>query len=145
MAGASDRFRNKYEAAAQNEVHEREVQDEKERKKDMQRKRRREQAIRIGTQKYEEAEAKAKNAKDDEQKERYLKEAEKAFKRIKQSHAALERGGNGPDDMAEVQPPAINLEGGTTSTFHIATPGSPEPVKKKTKLHAGPVTRPKKS
>jgi DNA helicase INO80 len=64
VAGASDRFNGQYEAAAQGEVHEKEIQDEKERKKDMQRKRRREQAIKAETLKMEEAEEKAKNAPD---------------------------------------------------------------------------------
>jgi DNA helicase INO80 len=144
VAGASDRFNGQYEAAAQGEVHEKEIQDEKERKKDMQRKRRREQAIKAETLKMEEAEEKAKNAPDEEQRERYLREVEKSQKKIKQTQATIDRG-NGPDEMHEPTPLAPNLEGGTTSTFHITTPASPEPPKKKNKQQAGPVTRPKKS
>ena len=143
-AGASDRFRSKYEPAAQSEVHEKEVQDEKERKKDMQRKRRREQAVRLETQKMEDAAEKAKNAEDTAQKEKFLREAEKASKKIKQTQAALERG-NGPDEISEVPPPAPNLEGGTTSTFHVATPISPEPPKKSKKQSGTSGIRPKKS
>jgi DNA helicase INO80 len=144
VSGASERFRNQYEAAAHSEVQEKERQDEKERKKDMQRKRRREQAIKAETLKMEDAEEKAKNAPDEEQRERYLKEVEKSQKKIKQTQATIDRG-NGADEIHEPTAPAPNLEGGTTSTFHITTPASPEPSKKKSKQQAGPVTRPKKS
>ena len=48
-------------------------------------------------------------------------------------------------EISEVTPLPPNLEGGTTSTFLVATPASPEPPKKKSKLHTRPVTRPKKS
>ena len=64
-------------------------------------------------------------------------------KEIKQTQAVIDWG-NGPDENHELQPLAPNLEGGTTSSFHITTPSSPEPAKKKTK-QAGPITRPKKS
>jgi hypothetical protein len=97
VLGASDRFRSQYEAAAQREVHEREIQDEKERKKDKQRKRRRGQAIKAETLKTEEAEEKARNPPDEEQRERYMREVEKAQKKIKQTQATMDRG-NGPDE-----------------------------------------------
>src|SRR5436305_3662213 len=121
VSGASDRFRSKYEAAAQGEVHEKEIQDEKERKKDMQRKRRREQAIRAETLKMEEAEEKAQNAPDDETREKYLREVEKSQKKIKQTQALIDWS-NGPDEIHELQPLAPNLEDGITSSFHITTP-----------------------
>jgi chromatin-remodeling ATPase INO80 len=142
-SGASDRFRAKYEAAAQNEVHEKEIQEEKERKKDMQRKRRRENAVRVERQKLAEAEEKANTTEDVIEKEKLLREVERSQKKINQTQRALERG-NLPDEISEVTPLAPNYEGGTTSTFHIAAQASPEPTKKKAK-HNGPVTRPKKS
>jgi hypothetical protein len=124
------------------DVHEKEIQDEKERKKDIQQKRRREYAIKLETQKMEEAEEKAQNAPDE--KEKYLREVEKSQKKIKQIQAMINQD-NSPDEIHELQPLVPNLEGGTTSSFHITTPASPEPAKKKTKKQAGPVTRPKKS
>ena len=143
LAGASDRFRTKHEGAAQSEVHEQEIQDEKERKKDMQRKRRREHAIKVETQKMQEAQAKAELAADADQREHYRKEAERSFKKIRQTQA-LERGER-LEELPEANSQAPNLEGGITSTFHIQTPASPEPLKRKGKPQAGPVTRPKKS
>ena len=113
VSSASERFRHEYEAAAQGEVHEKEIQDEKERKKDMQRKRRREQAIKIETQKIEEAKERAKNASDEEQRERFLKDVERSQKKIKQTQATIDRG-HGSDEIHELTALAPNLEGGTT-------------------------------
>ncbi|NJR31500.1 DEAD/DEAH box helicase family protein [bacterium] len=142
-SGASDRFRNKFEAAAQTEVHEKEIQEEKERKKDMQRKRRRENAVRLERQKLAEAEEKANTTEDAVEKEKLMREVEKSQKKINQTQRALERG-NVPDEISEVTPVAPNLEGGTTSSFLVASQASPEPTKKKSRSN-GPVTRPKKS
>lgn len=142
-SGASERFRTKFEAAAQNEVHEKEVQEEKERKKDMQRKRRRENTMRLEKQKLAEAEEKANKTEDVVEREKLLREVEKSQKKINQTQKVLERG-NLPDEISEVTPLAPNYEGGTTSSFHLAAQASPEPPKKKAK-HSGPSTRPKKS
>ncbi|KAL9624599.1 MAG: hypothetical protein Q9160_001264 [Pyrenula sp. 1 TL-2023] len=139
-----ERFRFRHEAEAQNEVRDQEIKDEKERKKDMQRKRRRENTIRQEEHKKAEAEERANNAEDTAEKEKLLREAEKASKKIRSTKRALERG-NAPEEISEVPPLAPNLEGGTTSSFHIGKTASPEPPKKKQKQQTGPVTRPKKS
>lgn len=109
----------------------------------MQRKRRRENAVRVERQKLAEAEEKANATEDVIEKEKLMREVEKSQKKIDQAQRVLERG-NIPDEISEVTPLAPNYEGGTTSSFHVAAQASPEPPKKKAK-HNGPVTRPKKS
>jgi len=109
----------------------------------MQRKRRRENAVRVERQKLAEAEEKANTTEDVVEKEKLLKEVERSQKKIKQTQRALERG-KLPDEISEVTPLAPNYEGGTTSSFHLAAQASPEPPKKKARPN-GPVTRPKKS
>jgi chromatin-remodeling ATPase INO80 len=142
-SGASDRFRARFEAAAQSEVHEKEVQEEKERKKDMQRKRRRENAMRAEKQKLAETEERANATEDAAEREKLMREVERSQKKINQTQAILEKG-NMADEISEVTPLAPNYEGGTTSSFHVAAQASPEPPKKKAKTN-GPSTRPKKS
>ncbi|KAJ5908207.1 Helicase C-terminal [Penicillium taxi] len=138
----TDRFRTLHEATVIAEVQQKEIHDEKERKKDMQRKRRRENTMRLEMQKKLEAERKADNANDADEKAKFLREAERAGKKIKSTKRALE-GGNGQDELGEVTPLAPNLEGGTTSSFSI---GRSSPSRRRTGGgRAGPVTRPKKS
>ena len=108
----------------------------------MQRKRRRENTVRLETQKKLEAERKAHRAEDSAEKEKFLREAEKAQKKIRQTKKVLEKG-NTSDEISEVTPLAPNLEGGTTGSFHIGKDTSP-PTKRKP-ARAGAVTRPKKS
>ena len=117
------------------------MQDEKERKKDMQRKRRREKTIQQETQKQMEAMEKAQAAADQAEKERFLREAQKAEKKANTTKRILERR-DVPDEIREVTPMAPNLEGGTMSTFQTGNNVSPEPPKKKPK---GPAVRPKKT
>jgi DNA helicase INO80 len=107
----------------------------------MQRKRRREHALRTETQKMEELEQKAKEAADPVEQEKFLKLAEKSQMKVRDAQNRLE-GGGGADDFSEIQPPAPNFEGGSTSTFHVAA--SPEPPRKRAR-QSGPSTRPKKS
>lgn len=142
VAEGNDRFRMIYESSAQQDVHDKEVFDEKERKKDMQRKRRREQTIRNELQKKQEAEAKAEQAEDSAERERLRREAEKHRKKIKTTERALHRG-NSTQEISEVTAIAPNLEGGTTSSFQVGATESPEPPKSKKK--AGGSSRPKKS
>ncbi|PGH15786.1 hypothetical protein AJ79_02166 [Helicocarpus griseus UAMH5409] len=137
----TERFNRKHEPAVQIEVQQKEIQDEKERKKDMQRKRRRENTVRLETQKMDEARQKAFEAEDAAERERLMREVEKSRKKIKSTRRALERG-NEPEEISEVTPLAPNLEGGTTSTFHVAS-RSPPPRRKSGKLGAS--SRPKKS
>jgi chromatin-remodeling ATPase INO80 len=109
----------------------------------MQRKRRRENAVRVERQKLADAEEKVNATEDALEKEKLMREVEKSQKKINQTQRALDRG-NLPDEISEVTPLAPNYEGGTTSSFHVASQASPEPPKKKAKTN-GPVTRPKKS
>ncbi|KAH8702572.1 putative SNF2 family helicase/ATPase [Talaromyces proteolyticus] len=141
-AGA-ERFRNRYEPTVILEVQRKEVQDEKERKKDMQRKRRRENTVRLETAKKLEAERKANHASDSAEREKFLREAEKAQKKIKGVKRALERG-NQPEEISEVTPLAPNMEGGTTSSFHIGK-GSSSSAKRKAARAAQASSRPKKA
>ncbi|KAL9108918.1 MAG: hypothetical protein Q9227_006314 [Pyrenula ochraceoflavens] len=144
-SNSAERFRQHYESAASKEVQDQEVQHEKERKKDMQRKRRREATLRTETAKMQEAEQKANAVEDSAEKEKLLREAEKSQKKIKSTKRALARGA-ATEEISEVTPLAPNLEGGTTSSFHIGKTASPEPPKKKSgRQQNGPVTRPKKS
>lgn len=117
------------------EVQQKEIQDEKERKKDMQRKRRRENTVRQEMQKKLEAERKASKAQEPGEKAKFLREAERAQKKIRTTKRALE-GGDGQDELGEVTPLAPNLEGGTTSQFHI---GRSSPSRRRSG-RAGPVT-----
>lgn len=142
-SGASERFRAKYEAAAQTEVHEKEIYEEKERKKDMQRKRRRETAVRNEKQKLADAEEKANATEDVVEKERLLREVEKSQKKIHQTQRALD-GVTVPDETSERTSIPPNHDGGTTSSFQVAAQPSPEPAKKNSKS-AGGTARPKKS
>lgn len=118
-----------------------EQQDEKERKKDMQRKRRREKTIAQETQKQQESLLKAEATSDSAERERLLREAQKAERKAKNTQKILEHG-DLPSEIREVTPLAPNLEGGTMSTFQTGNDVSPEPPKKRQK---GPSVRPKKS
>lgn len=111
----------------------------------MQRKRRRENTVRQEEQKKREAEARAQEAEDEVEREKYLREAEKASRKIKSTQRAMERGDAPADEISEVQPMALNLEGGTTSTFPLATRGSPAPEKKRRGGRSGGTARPRKS
>ncbi|KAL8970345.1 MAG: hypothetical protein Q9197_003859 [Variospora fuerteventurae] len=135
------RFREKNKEQAESEVRKKEQQDEKERKKDMQRKRRREKTIAQETQKQQESLLKAEATNDTVERERLLKEAQKAERKAKNTQKILEHG-DLPTEIREVTPPALNLEGGTMSTFQTGNDVSPEPPRKKQK---GPSIRPKKS
>ncbi|KAJ5345195.1 hypothetical protein N7452_003199 [Penicillium brevicompactum] len=136
----SERFRTLNEGAVVAEVQQKEVQDEKERKKDMQRKRRRENTVRQEMQKKLEAERKADKAQEPGERLKFLREAERAQKKIRTTKRALE-GGDGQDELGEVTPLAPNLEGGTTSSFAIGN----DAARRRSGRAGGPVTRPKKS
>ena len=114
-----DRFRIANEASVVSEVQAKEVQDEKERKKDMQRKRRRENTVRMEMQKKLEAELKANETQDSAEKAKFLREAERAQRKIKTTKRALEGVTSPEGEMTEITPLPPNLEGGTTSSFHI--------------------------
>ncbi|KAF9890926.1 putative DNA helicase ino80 [Aspergillus nanangensis] len=134
-----DRFRIANESSVVSEVQAKEVQDEKERKKDMQRKRRRENTVRLEMLKKVEAERMASKTEDSAEKAKFLREAERAQRKIKTTKRALE-GVTAPEEIGEVTPLAPNLEGGTTSSFHIGR----SPSRRKSG-RSGPAARPKKS
>lgn len=137
----TERFKLAHEPSVVSEVQAKEVQDEKERKKDMQRKRRRENTIRLETQRLLDAELKAHEVPDAVVKAKYLREAERAQKKIKSTKRALE-GATAPEEISEVPPLAPNLEGGTTSSFHI---GRSSPSRRKSNRGGPATSRPKKS
>ncbi|KAI0835781.1 hypothetical protein F5Y06DRAFT_118777 [Hypoxylon sp. FL0890] len=103
-----------YDEALQ-EVREREIFAEKERKKDMQRKRRREKSMQVTIEQKEAALAKALAAEDDAERAKYLRDAERANKKAQQTKLILQKGIKGP--ARNLAPLELNLEGGTMSTF----------------------------
>ncbi|KAK8257481.1 SNF2 family N-terminal domain-containing protein [Phyllosticta capitalensis] len=111
-----------HEAEAWQEVQAREIAEEKERKKDMQRKRRREKTLQNEFQKRDEALAKAENATDEEEVRRWMQEAEKAEQKAKNTNRLLQ-GGTPNADFREATPQVPNFEGGTMSTFQMSEDG----------------------
>jgi DNA helicase INO80 len=143
-AAAELRFRQTYQEAAIAEVQHKEVLDEKERKKDMQRKRRREKTVQNETQKRNEAMEKARKAADESERVKFFKEAERADKKARHTKLILQ-GIDPTKELREVAPLAPNLEGGTMTSFSLTKPkkkNEPEPSKKKS-TRGG--SRPKKS
>ena len=137
-----NRFWQIHEQAAMDQVQQKELHDEKERKKDMQRKRRRERQIQVQQEINEKAHEKAQSAADDAEREKYLREAQRAEKKIRNTKRILEGGSQSPDHIREVTPLAPNLEGGTIGSFQTSAI-SPEPPRKKAKTSGS--SRPKKS
>lgn len=103
-----------YEEALQ-EVRERELFAEKERKKDMQRKRRREKSMQVTIEQKEAALAKALAAEDEQERQKHLREAERANKKAQQTKLILQKGIKGP--ARNIAPLELNMDGGTMSTF----------------------------
>ncbi|KAK0727502.1 INO80-like protein [Lasiosphaeria miniovina] len=103
-----------YDEALQ-EVRERELFAEKERKKDMQRKRRREKSMATTMEQKAAALARASAAQDESERLKYMREAERANKKVQQTKLILQKGIKGPArNLGPIEP---NLEGGTMSTF----------------------------
>ena len=107
----------------------------------MQRKRRREKTIQQQSLVQKELLERVEMASDETEREKLLREAQKAEKKVKTTKRILEQG-DAPEEIREVTPMAPNLEGGTMSTFQSGSIVSTEPARKKTK---GPAVRPKKS
>ncbi|KAK7714512.1 putative DNA helicase ino80 [Diaporthe eres] len=129
-----------YDDALQ-KVRDQEVIAEKERKKDMQRKRRREKSMAVTIEQKETALAKAQAAElagDEAERIKHLREAERANKKAQQTKLILQKGIKGP--ARNLPPIEVNLEGGIMSTFQAS---DMEPGKGKGKARGGP--RPKKS
>jgi DNA helicase INO80 len=108
-----------HEGEAWQQVQDQEIAEEKERKKDMQRKRRREKTIQNEEAKRAEALARAGQAENEEEKEKHLREAQRAERKAKTTSQLLQ--GNAPSkDFREVTPHAPNFEGGTMSSFQAS-------------------------
>jgi DNA helicase INO80 len=85
----------------------------------MQRKRRREKTIQNEEAKRAEALARAGQAENEEEKEKHLREAQRAERKAKTTSQLLQ--GNAPSkDFREVTPHAPNFEGGTMSSFQAS-------------------------
>jgi DNA helicase INO80 len=123
------RYREIYADAAITAVQEKEVQAEKERKKDMQRKRRREKTVATNLEQKELALAKAQAAEDEHERQKFVKEAQRAEKKAQQTKIILARGDKGPEIRA-VSPLEPNFSGGMMSTF---TAVDAEPAARKSK------------
>ncbi|KAJ9134592.1 Chromatin remodelling factor 2-1 [Pleurostoma richardsiae] len=132
------RYDDLYYDEALQEVREQEIFAEKERKKDMQRKRRREKSMAVTIEQKEAALAKALAAEDETERQKHLREAERANKKAQQTKLILQKGIKGP--ARNLAPLELNLEGGTMATFQAT---DMEPGKPKPKGRSGP--RPKKS
>jgi len=112
--GKSRYFEVHYDEALQ-EVREQELFAEKERKKDMQRKRRREKSMATTMDQRAAALARASTAQDEAERLKYMREAERANKKVQQTKYILQKGLKGPArNMGPMEP---NLEGGTMATF----------------------------
>lgn len=127
-----------YDDALQ-EVREREIFAEKERKKDMQRKRRREKSMQVTIEQKEAALAKALAAEDEAERQKWLRDADRANKKAQQTKLILQKGIKGP--ARNLAPLELNLEGGTMSTFQATDLENGN--KAKSKNRSG--NRPKKS
>lgn len=123
------RYREIHADAAVTAVQEKEVQAEKERKKDMQRKRRREKTVQMNIEQKELAMAKAQAADDEVERQKFIKEAQRAEKKAQATKNILARGDKGPEIKA-VSPLEPNFSGGMMSTF---TAVDSDPPKAKTK------------
>ncbi|PHH61004.1 hypothetical protein CDD81_970 [Ophiocordyceps australis] len=120
---------------ALHEVREQELFAEKERKKDMQRKRRREKSMAITIEAKEAALARALAAADDEERQKHLRDAERANKKAEQTKLILQKGIKGPARNIELIP-----DGGTMSSLLTSDADTPKHPKAR-----GKHNRPKKS
>ncbi|KAL6708133.1 putative DNA helicase ino80 [Coniothyrium glycines] len=116
---AKQSYNLEHEGDAWQQVQNQEIAEEKERKKDMQRKRRREKTIQNEEAKRAEALAKAGQAENEEEKERHLLAAQKAERKAKSTTQLLQ--GNAPNkDIRENTPHGPNFEGGTMGSFQAS-------------------------
>ncbi|KAF2747726.1 hypothetical protein M011DRAFT_37470 [Sporormia fimetaria CBS 119925] len=99
-------------------VQNQEIAEEKERKKDMQRKRRREKTLQNEEAKRATALAKAGQAENEEEKERHLRDAQRAEKKAKTTSQLLQ--GNIPNGDLDINPHGPNYEGGVMSSFQAS-------------------------
>lgn len=131
------RYDELYYEEALLEVREQELFAEKERKKDMQRKRRREKSMAVTMEQKEAALARANAAEDESERQKHLRDAERANKKAQQTKLILAKGIKGPARSAELN---VSLDGGHMSSFQASDTESGPKVKKS---RSG--NRPKKS
>ncbi|KAA8567523.1 hypothetical protein EYC84_007999 [Monilinia fructicola] len=124
-----ERYREVEVDAAISKVQADEIQTEKERKKDMQRKRRREKTVQNNMEQKEIALAKAQAAQDDQERHKFLRDAQRAEKKAQQTKQILARGDKGPEIRA-VSPMEPNMQGGSMSTFTAVDPDSTKKPKR---------------
>jgi DNA helicase INO80 len=112
------RYRDIHAEEAIASVAAKEVQAEKERKKDMQRKRRREKTVANNLEQKENLLKKAQHTADENERKKLLKEAERAEKKAQHTKIILARGDKGPE-IRTVSPIEPNFSGGSLSTFAV--------------------------
>ncbi|KAI9672107.1 MAG: putative DNA helicase ino80 [Alyxoria varia] len=127
-----ERFYQSREKAAHEEVQAKAVAEDKEKKKIQQRNRRRE----LQKQKHEREAAdfqqRAQEANDEAEREKLMKEAKKAEKKVTNTTKLLN--GEIPNrDLREATPLAPNLDGGVMGSFQMSDDGQQEPPKKRAK------------
>ncbi|KAK5945064.1 putative DNA helicase ino80 [Knufia obscura] len=143
-AEAEHKFTQAYGPICAQEINQRDIANEKERKKDMQRKRRRELQILNEEKRLVELQRQSLTCEDPDELLRIVKDMQKSKDKIGRTTDLLE-GVDATRDDLEVPPLAPNLEGGTTSSFHLDSEEPAEPPKKKLKGVNGAGNRPKKS
>lgn len=141
-AEAEARFRQMFEPICAKEIADKDVEAEKERKKDAQRKRRREAQIRNEELRLADLAKRQQDAQDSDEAEKYGIQIRRTREKLLRSTGVPD--GSQQDDM-DVQPLAPNLEGGTTLSFHLESEEPQEPPRKKPKAFNGTGQRPKKS
>ncbi len=123
-AAERDRFMRTHEPDAWLALQEQEVVDDKERKKDMQRKRRREKSLATEWMKRDAAMQAAHATADAAERARFIREADRAARKARQTTQLLQGSGLSHDLRDFVTPSAPNFEGGTMGSF----PAADEPV-----------------
>ena len=143
-AEAEARFREQYGPICAKEINDRDIADEKERKKDMQRKRRREAQMRNEEANVKQMELQQQATQDEDEFMRLGKQIQRGREKILRTQVLIE-GGDPVQDEMEVQPIPPNLDGGMTGSFHLESEEPTEPPRKKLKGMNGAGNRPKKS
>lgn len=110
------RYQDLHGEEVQTTVQEMEVEAEKERKKEMQRKRRRERTAAHAEEQKDSALAKAASAADEVERAKFIREAQRAEKKVQHTKSILARGDR-PPEIRAVSPIEPNLIGGAMSSF----------------------------
>ncbi|RKF63562.1 putative DNA helicase INO80 [Golovinomyces cichoracearum] len=124
------RYREIYLDSAITVVQEQEVQAEKERKKDMQRKRRREKTVATNIEQKEIAIQKAQAAENEAERQKFIREAQRAEKKAHQTKIILEQGDQKCSDIISTTRTDPIPIGGTASTFNASVETSKPKAKR---------------